>query len=48
LIWMGFILLVVVLFAPEGLFVTVWNRLRDRRRLRRVATARKTVSLPSA
>src|SRR6476469_7454634 len=30
LIWMGFILLVVVLFAPEGLFVTVWNRLRVR------------------
>jgi len=30
LIWMGVILLVVVLFAPEGLFVTVWKRLRGR------------------
>ena len=48
LIWMGVILLVVVLFAPEGLFVTVWKKLRDRRRLQRVATARKTISLPSA
>ena len=28
LIWMGAILLVVVLFAPEGLFVTVWKKLR--------------------
>jgi urea transport system permease protein len=48
LIWMGVILLVVVLFAPEGLFVTVWTKLRDRRRLQQVATARKTASLPSA
>ena len=47
LIWMGVILLVVVLFAPEGLFVTVWKNLRDRRRLQQVATARKTISLPS-
>jgi len=47
LIWMGVILLVVVLFAPEGLFVTVWKKLRDRRRLQQVGTARKTVSLPS-
>jgi ABC-type branched-subunit amino acid transport system permease subunit len=48
LIWMGVILLVVVLFAPEGLFVTIWNKLRARRRTQRVATARKSVSLPSA
>jgi branched-chain amino acid transport system permease protein len=48
LIWMGVILLVVVLFAPEGLFVTVWKRLRDRGRTQRVVTARKSVSLPPA
>jgi ABC-type branched-subunit amino acid transport system permease subunit len=48
LIWMGIILLIVVLFAPEGLFVTVWKKLSDRRRSQQVATARKTVSLPSA
>lgn len=48
LIWMGVILLVVVLFAPEGLFVTIWNKLRARRRSQRVTTARKSVSLPSA
>ena len=47
LIWMGAILLVVVMFAPEGLFVTVWQKLRDRRRMRRVATAPETVSFPS-
>jgi branched-chain amino acid transport system permease protein len=33
LIWMGAILLVVVLFAPDGLFVTLWKRLRRRARL---------------
>ena len=48
LIWMGVILLVVVLFAPEGLFVTVWKKLRDGRRMRQRVTAPKTVSLPSA
>jgi urea transport system permease protein len=31
LIWMGVILLVVVLFAPEGLFVTLWKKLRRKR-----------------
>lgn len=48
LIWMGVILLFVVLFAPEGLFVTVWKKLRDRKRPERTANARKTASLPSA
>jgi urea transport system permease protein len=48
LIWMGVILLVVVLFAPEGLFVTVWKKLGNRRRLQQATSARKTVSLPSA
>jgi branched-chain amino acid transport system permease protein len=48
LIWMGVILLIVVLFAPEGLFVTVWKKLRGRRRMRQIATAPKTVSSPSA
>jgi branched-chain amino acid transport system permease protein len=47
LIWMGAILLVVVLFAPEGLFVTLWKKLRGRKRTRR-ATAPKAVSSPSA
>jgi branched-chain amino acid transport system permease protein len=47
LIWMGAILLVVVLFAPEGLFVTLWKKLRGRKRARQ-ATAPKAVSSPSA
>jgi ABC-type branched-subunit amino acid transport system permease subunit len=47
LIWMGAILLVVVLFAPEGLFVTLWKRLRGRKRTRQ-ATAAKAASSPSA
>jgi branched-chain amino acid transport system permease protein len=48
LIWMGVILLVVVLFAPEGLFVTVWKKLRARGRTRPAGTASKAVSSPSA
>lgn len=39
LIWMGVILLVVVLFAPEGLFVTLWKKLRARRRAKAPAGA---------
>jgi hypothetical protein len=45
---MGVILLVVGLFAPEGLFVTVWKKLRDRKRLQPAAQRRSTTSLPSA
>ena len=41
LILMGVILLVVVLFAPEGLFVTVWKKLRARGRTRPAGTAPK-------
>jgi len=48
LIWMGAILLVVVLFAPEGLFVTAWKVLRNRRRLRQTAMPSKVTSTPSA
>lgn len=44
LIWMGVILLVVVLFAPEGLFVTIWKKLRGRRRWGQAETASKAVS----
>ncbi len=44
LIWMGAILLVVVLFAPEGLFVSLWKKLRSRRRRGRRSTTAKTVS----
>ena len=44
LIWMGAILLTVVLFAPQGLFVSLWKTVLSRaRRGRRSATA-KTVS----
>jgi branched-chain amino acid transport system permease protein len=32
LIWMGAILLAVVLFAPEGFFVTTWKKLANRTR----------------
>ncbi len=48
LIWMGAILLVVVLFAPEGLFVTLWKKLRRRARPRSTATAASTVSSTSS
>lgn len=48
LIWMGAILLVVVLFAPEGLFVTAWKVLLNRRRLRQAAMPSKATSTPSA
>jgi ABC-type branched-subunit amino acid transport system permease subunit len=48
LIWMGAILLVVVLFAPDGLFVTAWKVLLSRRRLRQAAMPSKATSTPSA
>jgi len=48
LIWMGAILLVVVLFAPEGLFVTVWKKLRGRMRARQAEPSPKTASSTSA
>jgi ABC-type branched-subunit amino acid transport system permease subunit len=48
LIWMGAILLIVVLFAPEGLFVTVSKKLRTRMRIRQATAAPKAVSSPSA
>jgi urea transport system permease protein len=48
LIWMGAILLIVVLFAPEGLFVTVSKKLRTRMLIRQATAAPKAVSSPSA
>jgi branched-chain amino acid transport system permease protein len=48
LIWMGAILLVVVLFAPEGLFVTVWKKLRGRILSGQGAAASKAASSSSA
>jgi len=48
LIWMGAILLVVVLFAPEGLVVTAWKRVRERMRVRRAAAAPRSLSSPPA
>jgi hypothetical protein len=39
---------VVVLFAPEGLIVTIWKKLRGQSRMRQTATAPKAVSSPSA
>jgi len=48
LIWMGAILLVVVLFAPEGLFVTLWKKLRRRARPRSATAAARAISSPSS
>jgi branched-chain amino acid transport system permease protein len=47
LIWMGVILLVVVLFAPDGLIVTIWKRLRRKSLMRQTPSSTKTVSFPS-
>jgi branched-chain amino acid transport system permease protein len=47
LIWMGAILLTVVLFAPEGLFVSLWKAVQSRvRRGRRSSTAKTVPLLP--
>jgi len=47
LIWMGAILLTVVLFAPQGLFVSLWKIAHSKlRRHRRPATAKTVPSLP--
>ena len=47
LIWMGAILLTVVLFAPQGLFVSLWKAAHSRaRRGRRSNTAKTVSSLP--
>jgi branched-chain amino acid transport system permease protein len=47
LIWMGAILLTVVLFAPEGLFVSLWKAVQSRvRRGRRSSTAETVPLLP--
>jgi branched-chain amino acid transport system permease protein len=47
LIWMGVILLVVVVFAPEGLFVTLWRRLQRRKRAAKAVEARKPAASAS-
>lgn len=44
LIWMGAILLTVVLFAPQGLFVSLWKTVHSRARRGRRSTSAKTVS----
>ena len=46
LIWMGVILLFVVMFAPEGMFVTPWKKLRTRARTRSAAASRTLPSTP--
>jgi hypothetical protein len=46
LIWMGAILLTVVLFAPRGLFVSLWKTVHSRaQRRRRYATAKAVSTL---
>jgi urea transport system permease protein len=46
LIWMGAILLTVVLFAPQGLFVSLWKTVHSRaQRRRRYATAKAVSTL---
>jgi branched-chain amino acid transport system permease protein len=44
LIWMGAILLTVVLFAPRGLFVSLWKTVHSRAQRRRRSTTAKPVS----
>jgi ABC-type branched-subunit amino acid transport system permease subunit len=44
LIWMGAILLTVVLFAPRGLFVSLWKTVHSRAQRRRRYTTAKAVS----
>lgn len=47
LIWMGVILLVVVVFAPDGLFVTLWRKLQRRKRVAKPAAPKRAASAPT-